>query len=238
METSPKRNSAAPRVALTFDDSVSNQETLVAPLLAQYGFGATFYTTEFTGEGNDRFDTDKRQYMDWRQITKLHQMGFEIGNHSWHHPNISRLDPKSILAEIEMIEQRCAEYGIPRPCTYAHPGSHESVLACEILKRKGYLCSRSGNDRPYRPTEDSIWSIPSFGITDKTEALFDQALSLAVKGEIVIFTFHGVPDFNHPACTTSPEAFRRMMAALHQTGLPVVSLKSLVECIGTVATGI
>ena len=233
MATSPKHDDATPHVVLSFDDSVSNHATLVAPLLAQYGFGGTFYTTEFTGDGDDRFDLDKRQYMDWQQIKELHAMGFEIGNHTWHHPNLARLDTKSILAEIEVIEQRCAEHGIPRPSTFAYPGGHESVVACEILKKKGYLCSRSGDNRPYRPSEDSIWSIPSFVIKGENEPLFHEALSLAVKGEIVIFTFHGVPDYTHPWVTTPPEAFRRMMAALHQTGLPVVSLKTLVERIGT-----
>ena len=102
MKTSSDQKSA-PRIALTFDDAVSNQATVIAPLLAEYGFGATFYISEFAGEGDDRFDTDKRQYMDWRQIAKLNELGFEIGNHSWHHPDISRLDTKSILAEVEVI---------------------------------------------------------------------------------------------------------------------------------------
>jgi len=229
MSPLPEQKSAKPHVGLSFDDAVSNQATVVAPLLAEYGFGATFYVTEFAGDGDDRFESDKRQYMDWRQIAKLHELGFEIGNHTWHHPNLPLLDTKSILAEIEVIEQRCAEHGIPRPCTFTYPGGHESVVACEILKQKGYLCARSGGNRPYRPAEDSIWSIPSFVITGETEERFHQALCLAVKGETVIFTFHGVPDYNHPWVTTSPEAFLRMMDALQQTGLSVVSVKDLVE---------
>jgi len=231
MKTSPEQKSARPRVALSFDDAVSNQATVVAPLLAEYGFGATFYITEFTGDGDDRFETDKRQYMDWRQIAKLHELGFEIGNHTWHHFNIGRLDPQTILTEIEVIEQRCAEHGIPQPRTFAYPGSHESVVAYEILKRKGYLCARSGYDRAYQPAEDSIWSIPSFVITGESEELFQQALCRAVKGENVIFTFHGIPDYNHPWVTTPPEVFLRMMDALQQTGLPVVSVKDLVGAI-------
>ena len=35
-------------VVLTFDDAVVSHATHVAPLLRQYGFGATFYVVEFT----------------------------------------------------------------------------------------------------------------------------------------------------------------------------------------------
>jgi len=228
MKPAPPEKTAPAHIALTFDDAVSNHATFVGPLLARYGFGATFYITEFAGEGGDRFDLDKRQYMDWQQIAGLHAMGFEIGNHTGHHPGLSALDTSRILAEIEIIEQRCEAQGLPRPLTFAYPGGNESIVACELLKQKGYLGARGCRKSPYHASEDSVWSIPSFVITQETEGLFDEALALAVQGESIVFTFYGVPDCNHPWVTTLPETFQRMMEALHQTGLPVVSLKALI----------
>ena len=105
-------------------------------------------------------------------------------------------------------------------------------MAYEYLKQKGYLGIRSGSNRSYWPSEDSIWSIPSYVVGEKNKELFSEALCAAQQGETVIFTFHGIPDINHPWVTTSPETFLGMMDALVETGLPVVSLKTLIEGYG------
>lgn len=64
-------------VVLTFDDGVKSQYTVVAPLLQQHGFGATFYITEGL-----RFLEDKSRYLTWAEVQALHDLGFEIGNHT------------------------------------------------------------------------------------------------------------------------------------------------------------
>ena len=69
-------------VVLTLDDAVKSHRTLVAPLLKDLGFGATFFVTHCWMDDADHF-------MSWRDIGELHQMGFEIGNHSWTHADFS-----------------------------------------------------------------------------------------------------------------------------------------------------
>lgn len=213
-------------IVLTFDDAVANHAAHVAPLLRRLGFGATFYIAEYHGENGDRFDRDKRQYMTWEQIAGLHAQGFEIGNHALTHAHLPSLGAPGIAAEIEALEARCAAHGIPRPRTFAYPGGSESVTAAEILQGKGYLGARSVRNAPWRAGDHSRWSIPSYVITGEKAALFDEALALARAGETVVYTFHGVPDDNHPWVTTPPEVFAQMMEVLRQSGLPVVSLEA------------
>ena len=55
-------------MVLTFDDSAKSHYTVVRPLLKEYGFGATFFITE----GFD-FKVNKKDYVTWEQITKLHE---------------------------------------------------------------------------------------------------------------------------------------------------------------------
>ena len=76
-------------VVLTFDDSSKSHVTVAAPLLKKHGFGATFFVTE----GFD-FPTNKRDYMTWDEIARLHRDGFEIGNHTRDHKPPSAKDPK------------------------------------------------------------------------------------------------------------------------------------------------
>ena len=75
---------------LTFDDAV---KTGNGPSLLhsskELGFGATFFVCHrWMVPGQDPY-VDPDQYMTWQDIAELHQMGFEIGNHSWTHPTFS-----------------------------------------------------------------------------------------------------------------------------------------------------
>ena len=70
-------------VVLTFDDGNKSDLTYTAPWLKRYGFSATFYLTEGL---NVLIDKERR--LTWEEIKKLHQDGFEIGNHTADHPNI------------------------------------------------------------------------------------------------------------------------------------------------------
>ena len=63
-------------VVLTYYDAPVTQFTYVAPLLRQYGFGATFYVCEFQPNFSDI-----TKYMTWKQMQELGKMGFEIANY-------------------------------------------------------------------------------------------------------------------------------------------------------------
>ena len=220
---------SVPSVILTFDDAVSNHATFVAPYLKQLGFGATFYITEMQGAGTNRFDTDKNQYLTWEQIREIHELGFEIGNHTAHHSAVHSVDRPALIEAIAYIEHRCAEHGIPRPETFCFPGGAEHPSALPVLTECGYALARGCGDRAYRPAQDSPLSVPSFVIREESEALFYQALEAAKGEEIVVFTFHGVPDYNHPWVTTPRPMFEKMMTHLQQTGRRVGAMRELLS---------
>ncbi len=214
-------------VVLTFDDAVSNHATFVAPLLQELGFGASFYIAEYDGEGTDHFVTDKRQYMTWEQIAGLHAVGFEVGNHTLHHVLADRVSEEVLTDEIEAIEQRCVAHGIAWPTTFAYPCGNESNEAHQVLARMNYTFARICGDRPYRPATDSRLSVPSFVITGEKEALFYQALEQRQPGEVIVYTFHGVPDINHPWVDTPPAVFEKMMRHLKVQGIRGIALRDL-----------
>ena len=82
-------------VVLTFDDGNKSDFTYVAPLLKQYGFGATFYITEGLN-----FLTNKQHYLTWEEVHQLHQSGFEIGNHTRHHTHVNSQTQEEFLADL------------------------------------------------------------------------------------------------------------------------------------------
>ena len=104
-------------IVLVFDDAVKSHVTFVAPLLKRYGFNATFYVTEGLS-----FLKNKERYMTWEEIRELHEAGFEIGNHTRQHKAVSKQSREELIADIEQIDSRCEEYGIPVPETFCYPG--------------------------------------------------------------------------------------------------------------------
>ena len=83
-------------LVLTFDDAPASQYAVVAPLLKEYGFGATFFVCEFPPNYKD-----STLYMNWRQIKALDKMGFEVANHTHTHANVSKLSQSQFNAELE-----------------------------------------------------------------------------------------------------------------------------------------
>ena len=134
-------------VVLTFDDSVKSHFTVVREILQKYKFGATFFITE----GFD-FPTNKTDYMTWEQIAQLHQDGFEIGNHTRDHMSLA--DDTSnklekLVEQIEAINTKCLEYGIPRTTTFAYPANGLDLAALPVLKKLGIRFARRGGSPEY-----------------------------------------------------------------------------------------
>jgi peptidoglycan/xylan/chitin deacetylase (PgdA/CDA1 family) len=213
-------------VALTFDDATASQYSIVAPLLKEYGFGATFFICEFPPNF-----ADTSKYMNWRQIRELDRMGFEIANHTQNHPAIAKLTDDKIVEQLNYIERKCDSMQIKRPVSFAYPGYSLSLPVIKILQEKGYLFSRAGGSRPYDPTTDHPLLIPSWAMNSTNKPLIMDALKEARDGKIVVLTIHGVPDAEHPWVNTTPEMFEEYLKFLHDNHYKAVALRDLAKYI-------
>lgn len=227
-------------VVLTFDDGNKSDIAFVAPKLREYGFGASFYITEGLGF---KADSEKQRYVSWDDVRRLHQLGFEVGNHTGSHPNLAKLSADAIRADLAVIEQRCTEHGIPRPTSFVFPGWRHSPAAVRVLQERGYLFARRGvgpehpdggrgaRGRAYDPAEDHPLLIPTTGYAGP-EWNFDDlvwAVDQARDGKIAVLTFHGVPALEHPWVHTAPEDFLRYMDYLQARQCEVIAIRDLIR---------
>ncbi|MBD2716444.1 polysaccharide deacetylase family protein [Hymenobacter sp. BT646] len=210
-------------VVLTFDDAALSHATYVAPLLRQYGFGATFFVCEF----REPAFADKTKYMSWAQIRQLHRQGFEVGSHTLTHRHVNRLTQEQLGAELDSIEGRCHSNRIPRPVTFAYPGYDTAPVATTLLPARGYHLARAGGSRPYDPVTDNPLLIPSFSTSGPDTAKVLPALRQAQNGRIVVLTVHGVPDVAHDWVSTPPALFELYLRYLHDHHYTVVALRDL-----------
>lgn len=221
-------------VVLTFDDSVASQYTVVRPLLKKHGFGATFFITE-----GFSFRTNKQDYLTWEQIAELHRDGFEIGNHTRDHMGVSAHTLGLLRQQVEVINERCAEHGIPRPVSFAYPGNSIHPGALPLLKELGFKFARRGGEPEipyklgggvaYEPGLDHPLLIPTAGDARPAWTLEDakRAANMARNGRIAVFQFHGVPDREHPWVNTPPEKFAEYMEWLHANGYRAIALRDV-----------
>ncbi len=221
---------------MTFDDGPKSQATFAAPLLLECNFGATFYITEGL-----RFLEDKERYMTWEEAGALHRAGFEIGNHTRHHKNVTRQTPQDLRDDILHIDQRCAEYGIAQTETFCYPGYSNDSAAVEVLAERGFAFARrgvipefpydneGGRGPAYDPQIHHPLLVPTTGAAGPHWNFDDflWALDQARDGKIAVLTFHGVPDLDHPWVHTDPDDYAACVAHLRDNDFTVIALRDL-----------
>jgi len=206
-------------VVLTFDDACASGYTVVAPILKPLGFNASFYVCDF-----DSFKTRKDWYMTWRQMSELDRRGFEIGNHTVGHGG-------GMDNYLAMEDELFANNG-PKMTTVCWPLYGVVWNICPDLAKRGYTFGRGGHERPYRPTLDNPFDVPSFTITDNQpiEAFVKKAQQ-ACQGRVVVYCFHGVPDMEHGSVGVEPATFKVMMQYLKDNNYKVIAMRDLTEYI-------
>ena len=230
-------------MALTLDDAVKSHRTFVAPLLRDLGFQASFFVTH-------RWMNDTANFMSWRDIADIHEMGFEIGNHAWTHDDYSTPRGASHFAgELALTANELRKVGVPRPVSYAWCGNAFGPEALRILQDNGFLFARRGISPEaeygklqlgpaYDPRKHHPLLIPTTGdaYPDWTFEHFLRVLALATEGRAVVLQFHGVPDVAHPWVHTPPENFRRYVTHLKVNNYRVIALRDLAPYIDRTQT--
>ncbi|MBN8729448.1 MAG: polysaccharide deacetylase family protein [Acidobacteria bacterium] len=209
-------------VVLTFDDGVVSHATHVAPLLKQYGFGATFFVCEFPPDFHD-----KSKYMTWEQMGQLSQMGFELASHTRSHTHLSKLTREQFIEELRYVEDKAASLGAPKVVSFAYPSYVTAPMAPGVLAARGYRYARIGGDKPYDPAHDDPYLIPSYTTLATNRDAVLNALRQARDGRVVVLTLHGVPDTAHPWVNTPPELFREYLDFLRDNHYTVIAMRDL-----------
>ncbi len=221
-------------VVLTFDDAVKSHRAFVAPYLKELGFGATFFVTY-------RWMEDTENFMTWEDIKEIHEMGFEIGNHTWTHRDMG--DPQNarkLAGELGLVNFLLQRNDVPNPVTFAYPGNKFGPEAFRILEENGYQFARRGmqpeaayGKRQMGPLYDPqvhhpllipttadaypVWDLEYFkSVVDRAEA-----------GKFVVLQFHGVPDNAHPWVHSDPDKFRQFMTYLKDEKFTVIGLAEI-----------
>jgi peptidoglycan/xylan/chitin deacetylase (PgdA/CDA1 family) len=97
-------------LALTFDDGPNPQTTplLLAALEAE-AVPATFFVVGSRIAGNEAL------------LRQIYNDGDELGNHSWSHPDFTKLKPPAMLEQVNRTETAVITAGLPPPRLFRPP---------------------------------------------------------------------------------------------------------------------
>jgi len=163
------------QIAFTFDDGYESVYQNAFPVLKRYGFSATiFLITGYTGKENswEAGFGRKFRHLSWEQILEMKESGFQFGSHTVNHPDLTRLNRKSLEYELkkskEIIEDRLNQ----EIKFLSYPfGRHNQLVRTEV-KNAGYKASF---------TLTSEISENPFAVGRKGVYLFDTPLSIKIK---------------------------------------------------------
>lgn len=112
-------------VSLTFDDGCPSTFSIIVPTLNRYHVKGTFFLIPNLNFKND----------EWKKWKKLSDAGFEIGNHTCDHEDLTKLDTAKIREEIAKGQAMITERIGKKPISFAHPYHHHNSTVDRIVFR-------------------------------------------------------------------------------------------------------
>lgn len=170
--------------ALSFDDGMEDNHSVLLPILREYGIPATVYvTTGLIGQANPWLAPESgARMMTEGELRDLAAAGVELGAHTVTHPDMSLLDREACLRE--MVESRTALEPLAGAAvtTFAYPFCRYGQAAVAAAAEAGFLaavtCEGRGGWSRYELRRAMITGkdgIPSFLLkaSDAYQPLFD-----------------------------------------------------------------
>jgi peptidoglycan/xylan/chitin deacetylase (PgdA/CDA1 family) len=184
-------------VSLTFDDGQASQYSTL-PILSSRGMVGTYYV-------NSAMVGSSAYYMPWSQIHELANAGNEIGGHTLHHTDLTRVNTTTAQTEVCQDRTNLINEGFAPVVSFAYPYAASNATAEQIVQGCGYSSARMVGDiscsgcpsaETIPPQDPYFVRTPEAATTSTTLANLQSYVTNAEThgGGWVILTFHGICD--------------------------------------------
>ncbi len=190
---------SCPMIALTYDaGSGAEGATPILNTLKQHGVTSTFF---LTGKWVEKYPDLARH---------IAAEGHEIANHSYSHPDLTKLPPEEVIQQLTRAEEAIREVTgqDPRPL-FREPYGAFNLEERELVRQAGYSYSI------YWDVDTLDWQFPPI------ETLVSRILDKARGGSIVLMHL-GVPD--------TAVASDQVIPVLRERGYRLVTVTELLRC--------
>lgn len=136
-------------VALTFDDGMENNLSVLAPILREYGLPATVYVVAgLLGRPNPWMDARAgARMLTEDELSELAAAGIEIGAHTLTHPDLAALGESDCRREIQGSRDTLRELTGRPIASFAYPFFGHSSTAQRAVAAAGFQTAVVGEGR-------------------------------------------------------------------------------------------
>jgi len=172
------------KIAITFDDGYKDNIAIAAEVLNKFKFKATFFvcTSYIDKQVRKTWRGGRpREFMDWEDIRRLSEMGFEIGSHMVHHQDLTALGEDGLNYEFRHSKEVISEK-TGRPVeVFSYPHGKLNSKVVEAARNSSYLSGCSSFTGLNDPSTDKYvlkrTEIDGYDsdidFSDKLEGLYD-----------------------------------------------------------------
>jgi len=144
-------------IIITFDDGYLDTYDIAYPLLDNYGMCAVVFVVgdrTITSNVWDQGVFPHAPLLNDNHLRELYDAGFEIGSHSFSHPDLSRLKKNDLFGEI-MGSRESLEDVVGAPVlSFAYPYAKLNKKVKQFVSEAGYKQSCAGYTGPQRFGKD------------------------------------------------------------------------------------
>lgn len=189
-------------VALTFDDGPYSPYTEeLLDILKEYQVPATFFVV---GQNAEKYP---------EVVRRIVNEGHQLGNHTYHHVDLLKIDQKTIAEEIDRTNQVIKNITGIAPHIVRPPHGFRDPIVMEIMKERGLKVVE--------------WSIMSRDWTNPgAEVIVDRTVSKVKNGSIILL-HDGDGIASKASRQQSVEAARRIIQTLSAQGYTFVTVDEI-----------
>lgn len=186
-------------IALTFDDGPHPKETLqVLDVLKKYDVKATFFIAG--------------KHANWytAPLLRTNKEGHEIGNHTFNHPDISKLSSSQIEDEILKCEETLVKLTGKKPRLFRPPfGSYNEKTLSSIAQKLGYKIIL------WNTVDAKDWKNPG------ANKIADTIINNVKNGDIILLHDYGTDN--------TVEALDILIPTMQKKGFKFVTVSELID---------
>ena len=165
---------------VTFDDGYEDNFINAFPILKNYNFKATIYLVpnQKTNHWEEKNTSVLSNLLDEKQILEMQNSGLiEFGSHTMSHVNLSKIDDKELLNELEKSKIQVENITQKECEAFAYPYGKFDDNIVNSVKKAGYK-NATVVKRGLFKKDDNSFTIKRVGILG-TESFFDFLLKIS-----------------------------------------------------------
>ena len=215
---------ATPAVVMSFDDADATVYQDAFPVMAARGMVGTSYVI------TDQVDNpDNPETMTTAQLQSLYAAGWDLGNHTLTHANLTTLSLAAAEQELSGAAAFLTNNAMPRGARFvAYPGGTVNSTVLQAMADTGMLTGRITSYRPLGLPIDDPYQLPGSTTAvatltlDQIKTRIDQAVTAGATINLIFHTF-GDPNLD-PTYIQSVQEFTAICDYISQRGIPTMTI--------------